>query len=208
MKIIDYNKSFDKKTITLSSYEICKRANFPVVKEDVYDHLFANDEAIVKFLIDNENNISGFGVFENYKLLLEDKDATMLYLSGMVIDPKYQGHNISTQIIRNAYEPLQTDLISLRTQNIKMAESLLHTYKNNLLSIPGDNNKNILQYLKQVEHFKDIDDEGVIKDCYYSKLYPNLDYIYDNFGIKIKSHDALGVVIEPKTKEKKLSLFK
>ena len=134
MKITDYNKELDKNTLAFSAYEICKRANFPVVEEDVYDHLFANDQAIVKLLLNNENNLSGFGVFENYELILEDKVATMLYLSGMVIDPKYQGHNISAQIIRNTYEPLQSDLISLRTQNIKMAEALLHTYQSNFFS--------------------------------------------------------------------------
>ena len=53
-----------------------------------------------------------------------------------------------------------------------------------------------------------MDEQGVIRDCYPNKLYYNLNAIQDNFGIKLQSTDALGVVIEPsKNKQKVLSLF-
>ena len=52
-----------------------------------------NDNLILKLLLNEENSLAGFGVFENYRIFLESQIITMLYLSGMVIDPKYQGKN-------------------------------------------------------------------------------------------------------------------
>ncbi len=208
MKIIDYNKTLDKKKIADSTYRICGNAEFPVEYQDVYEHLFENDNLILKLLLNEENNLAGFGVFENYRLFLESQIITMLYLSGMVIDPKYQGKNISREIIKNAYKQLQSDLISLRTQNIAMAKSLLDTFNDNLFVMPGNINDAILSCLRQASPFEDIDEYGVIRNCYPNQLYYNLNAMQDNFGIKLQSTDALGVVIEPsKNKQKVLSLF-
>ena len=209
MKIIDYDKSLDKKKFADSAYRICGNANFPVEYQDVYEHLFENDSLILKLLLNEENNLAGFGVFENYRLFLESKIITMLYLSGMVIDPRFQGKNISREIIKNAYRKIQADLISLRTQNIAMAKSLLDTFNDNLFVMPGNINDAILSCLRQASPFEDIDEYGVIRNCYPNQLYYNLNAMQDNFGIKLQSTDALGVVIEPsKNKLKLLSLFK
>ncbi len=51
--------------------------------------------------------------------------------------------------------------------------------------------------------------QGIIRDCYPNQLYYDLSAIENNFGIKLQSADALGVVIEPsKNKQKVLSCFK
>ncbi len=209
MKIIDYSKILDKKKIADSAYRICGNAEFPVEYQDVYEHLFENDDLILKLLINDENNLAGFGVFERYNLILAKDIITMLYLSGMVIDPRYQGRNISGEIIKNVYRQLQSDLISLRTQNIAMAKSLLNVFDDNLLVMPGDVNTLALDCLRQAKPFNDIDEYGVIRDCYPNQLYYDLNAIQENFGIELQSTDALGVVIEPsKNKQKVLSLFK
>ncbi len=208
MKIIDYNKTLNKKKIADSAYRICGNAEFPVEYQDVYEHLFENDHLILKLLLNDKNDLTGFGVFENYRLFLKGQIITMLYLSGMVIDPKYQGKNISREIIKNTYNQLQSDLISLRTQNIAMAKSLLDTFNDNLFVMPRNINDTIVSCLRQVTPFEDMDEYGVIRNCYPNQLYYNLKAIQDNFGIKLQSTDALGVVIEPsKNKQKVLSLF-
>lgn len=208
MKIIEYNRILDKKKIADKAYKICGNAKFPVEYQDVYEHLFENENLILKLLLNEENHLAGFGVFENYQLSFENQIITMLYLSGMVIDPTYQGKNISQEIIKKAYSQIQSDLISLRTQNIAMAKSLLKTFKSNLLALPGSANKVILSCLRQVSPFKDMDENGRIKNCYPNQLYYNLDAIKNEFGIELHTRDALGVVIEPrKNKQKVLSLF-
>ncbi len=209
MKIIDYNKNLDKNKITSAAYGVCQSANFPVTYQDVYAHLFENANLLLKLLINEEDKLVGFGVFENYQLFLENKLITMLYLSGMVIIPKYQGKNISKKIIKNAYSQLQSDLISLRTQNIAMAKSLLTTFDDNLLVIPGEISKQVITCLKQTKPFTTINKNGVIEKCYPNQLYYDLKAIKDNFNIKLQSTDALGVIIEPSQgKQKVLSCFK
>lgn len=208
MKIIDYNKTFDKEEIAKKAYSISKSANFPVNYEDVYDHLFSNDEALLLLLINGDNNISGFSVFEKYELLQDNKLISMLYLSGMVIEPNYQGNNLSQEIIKQAHKKLKTDLISLRTQNIAMAKAMLNTFRDCLLKVPGCINEQVLSYLRHIRPFVDIDQTGVVKNCYYNQLYYNLNAIKEHFGITLESHDALAVLIEPNiNKQKKKSIF-
>ena len=136
MKIIDFDRTIDKNYLAQQAHEICTRAAFPVDYQDVYNHLFEKENLILKLLINKTKSLAGFGVFE----IFEEELNTMLYLSGMVIDKKYQGYNISREIIRKAYQEVNTNLVSLRTQNIAMAKSLLTTFPNKTLEIPKDIN--------------------------------------------------------------------
>ena len=154
-------------------------------------------------MVDEQDNLSGFGVFENYKLILEDKIVTMLYLSGMVIDKKYQGKNISQEIIKSAFKQVNSDLISLRTQNIAMARSLLNLFSKILFAMPSSVNKDILKYLRKIEPFKNINEFDIIKNCYTNQLYYDLSAIKNNFNLDLTQNDALAVVMKPnKNKEK------
>lgn len=211
MKIVDYNKDMDKKVLAEEAYVVCQRANFPVEYQDVYEHLFGNDDAILKILLDSHNQLAGFGVFEKYKLELDRRMATLLYLSGMVIDKKYQGHNVSHEILKITYNQVKSDLVSLRTQNIKMAKALLGMERECLFQMPvksRDNDGYMIDALKQVEYFKTMDERGVIPNCYGNQLYENLGAIDENFGIQLGECDALAVVVEPKIENKELSLLK
>lgn len=209
MEIIDYDVFMNKKKVADIAYQICVNASFPVHYQDVYEHLFGRDDLILKLLLDDNKEISGFGVFENYKLAVEGNLITMLYLSGMVIDYKYQKMNLSKRIIKDAYEEFCSDFISLRTQNIAMAKSLLHLYSDNLFTSCKNLDFNSCQLLKMFEPFYNLNPNGIIENCYYTQLYPNLDEVRDNFGVELKEKDALAVIIEPKvSKRKELSVFK
>ena len=127
----------------------------------------------------------------------------MLYLSCMVIDKKYQGKNISQEIIKSAFKQVNSDLISLRTQNIAMVRSLLNLFSGNLLEMPSNVNKDILKYLRKIEPFKNINKFGIIKNCYTNQLYYDLSAIKNNFNLDLTKNDVLAVVIKPnKNKEK------
>lgn len=209
MKIITYEDTMNKNKIVDSAYKICNIANFPVNYQDVYDHLFGESVSNLKLLLDNDNNLSGFGVFENYDIEYKTDIIKMLYISGMVINPKYQGRNLSQQIIKDEYNNSQYDFISLRTQNIAMAKSLLNMFPDNLFNMPGDMNMVALEHLRQITPFENLNDKGFVENCYYSQLYDNLNKIKEAFGVELGKTDALGVVIEPsKNKQKKLSIFK
>ncbi len=65
MKIVDYNKDMDKKVLAEEAYGVCQRANFPVDYQDVYEHLFGNDDAILKILLDSHNQLAGLEFLKN-----------------------------------------------------------------------------------------------------------------------------------------------
>ena len=125
----------------------------------------------------------------------------MLYLSGMVISPEYQGNNISSKIIKNTYDEYNTDLVSLRTQNIRMLKSLFHTFDNKLLSIPGSINEEIIEYLRSIEPFKNIDNNGIIRNIYETQLYYDLSPMKDIYNLELNSTDAVAVLVEPSKKK-------
>ena len=197
MEIINYDNSFNKNKIVDEAFEICMNANFPVTKDDVYNHLFGSD-SILKLLVIN-GNLKGFGVFNNYELTIKDKIITMLYLSGMVIDKYYQGSNLSREIIKSTYKEIKSDLISLRTQNIAMAKSFISSIPNEIL-MPGNNE--LINDIRCVNPFKNINEKGIISNCYENQLYYDLSAINNYFNVLLNNCDALGIVIKPKVRRK------
>lgn len=67
MKILkenDLNKSRDE--MVLRSYKVCQSARFSVDYSDIYNHLYGSDGLVSSFLINDNNEIVGFGVVQNY----------------------------------------------------------------------------------------------------------------------------------------------
>ena len=127
MKIIEYDKSLDKRRIADSAYNICGNTQFPVEYQDVYNHLFEKEDLIVKLLMNKENKLAGFGVFENYRLNIENQTLTMLYLSGMVIDKKYQGKGIGTQILKEHLSTCITE--EMKKGNPEAVDEIMNLFK-------------------------------------------------------------------------------
>ena len=199
MKIIEYTKEKSRQDLTNEAFAVCKNANFPVLYEDVYNHLFAKNENIIRLVVDEQNVIKGFGVFEQYYSKIGEEILSMLYLSGMVIHKDFQGKNISQMIIKEVYQKVKTDLIALRTQNIKMATALLHLYPKSFLKMPQDSIKK--EIVQTFLPFQNINQEGIIKDCYPNQLSTSISAINKLYNKKLEAKDALAVIIEPSYKK-------
>ena len=197
MHIVNYSYEHDKDKIVSDAYKVCSYAHFLVTYDDVYAHLFGREDLILKLLVDNYFNVYGFGVFEIFNTIYKEELIRMLYLSGMVISPEYQGKNISSKIIKNTYEEYNTDLVSLRTQNIRMLKALFHSFDNKLLSIPGSINKDIIEYLRGIEPFKNIDNNGIIRNIYETQLYSDLSPMKDIYNLELNSTDSVAVLVKP-----------
>lgn len=137
---------------------------------------------------------------------------TLAYLHGMVISSEYQGKGYSKEMLNSLYKYFQTDLFGLRTQNPKMALSMLNLFKKTLLEIPvrketsKEDVNNLLTLIRLVEPYKDINDKGIIENCYYNQLYPNLEELkLINQDINLNETDALAVVVQPE-KSKRIIL--
>lgn len=216
MKILkedDLNKSRDE--IVLSSYKVCQNARFPVDYSDVYNHLYGSDGLVSSFLINDNDEIVGFGVVQNYNLEINGLSATLAYLHGMVIAKEYQGKGYSTKMLNDLYQSFQSDLFGLRTQNPKMAISMLNLFKKILIKIPTMNDQDLSQYImnkllrsiRQISPYQDIDDNGIVRNCYSNQLYSNLDELkIINPNINLKETDALAVIVQPETTTSRILL--
>ena len=216
MKILkedDLNKSRDE--IVLSSYKVCQNARFPVDYSDVYNHLYGSDGLVSSFLINDNDEIVGFGVVQNYNLEINGLSATLAYLHGMVIAKEYQGKGYSTKMLNDLYQSFQSDLFGLRTQNPKMAISMVNLFKKILIKIPTMNDQDLSQYImnkllrsiRQISPYQDIDDNGIVRNCYSNQLYSNLDELkIINPNINLKETDALAVIVQPETTTSRILL--
>ena len=211
----DLNKSIDE--IVSKSYNVCKNAKFPVDESDVYNHLYGSDGLVSSFLVNDNNEIVGFGVVQNYNLEINELSATLAYLHGMVIAKEYQGRGYSTKMLRLIYQYFQSDFFGLRTQNPKMAMSMLNLFKKILIRIPTNTGNDLPKYvmeellnlIRQIPPYQDIDDNGILRNCYPNQLYPDLDELkVINSNIDLKENDALAVIVQPETTTSRILLQK
>ena len=213
LKEKDLNKSIDE--IVSMSYNVCQNAKFPVDESDVYNHLYGSDGLVSSFLVNDNNEIVGFGVVQNYILEINELSATLAYLHGMVIAKEYQGRGYSTEMLRLIYQYFQSDFFGLRTQNPKMAMSMLNLFKKILIRIPTNTGNDLPKYvmeellnlIRQIPPYQDIDDNGILRNCYPNQLYPDLDELkVINSNIDLKENDALAVIVQPETTTSRILL--
>lgn len=211
----DLNKSIDE--IVSKSYNVCQNAKFPVDESDVYNHLYGSDGLVSSFLVNDNNEIVGFGVVQNYNLEINELSATLAYLHGMVIAKEYQGRGYSKEMLRLIYQYFQSDFFGLRTQNPKMAMSMLNLFKKILIRIPTNTGNDLPKYvmeellnlIRQIPPYQDIDDNGILRNCYPNQLYPDLDELkVINSNIDLKENDALAVIVQPETTTSRILLQK
>ena len=133
----------------------------------------------------------------------------------MVIAKEYQGKGYSTKMLNDLYQSFQSDLFGLRTQNPKMAISMLNLFKKILIKIPTINDQDLSQYImnkllrsiRQISPYQDIDDNGIVRNCYSNQLYSNLDELkIINPNINLKETDALAVIVQPETTTSRILL--
>ena len=211
----DIKKSKDE--IVAQAYSVCKNANFPVEKDDVYDHLYGSEELIQRFLINEKKEIVGFGVAQEYNIRNEEDLLTLAYLQGIVIDKRYQGKGYSVDLLKNLYDCFNSDFYGLRTQNPKMAKAMLHLFKETVLKIPttldekisSDVYRRLLELLKTIPPYENINEKGIVKECYPIQLCKDSNGLQlINPDIVIGEKDALVVVVQPKINNYKLLIKK
>lgn len=98
----------------------------PQMKTDVYHHLFQEDSLLI--VMDNdftqtEDSTGASVVAFLTSRSLDFNGKKILYLSGICVDPSYQGFGISGKLINEAYElGKYYDVMALKTQNPVMKQ--------------------------------------------------------------------------------------
>ncbi len=125
MIIKEFNNNMSKENITLQCLEVAESTSFPTDYDDVYNHLFENEDLLKLFVLGNDNLIKGFAVFDYL-----NSNYNILYLSGMVLDSCIQGTGISKELLKKGLELLKGDIITLRTRNPRMYQALVKSLPN------------------------------------------------------------------------------
>jgi len=91
-----------------SSYEL---------EQDTWGHV--SNAEFLYLVVEDQDNIISYSLFNIYQW----QRKSILYLSGSMVDPKFQGKGISSNVLKFVAARFQTDYIAARTQNPVMYSS-------------------------------------------------------------------------------------
>lgn len=187
----------DKDCVTKRCLEIENKANFPTDYQDMYEHLFENEDAEL-FVVMNENEeIYGFATCDN----VAEKSNT--YLHGIIIHPDIQGMGFSSRLIREMVKKDGNDFLTARTHNPRVYE-MMSTVAYNAdpnLVFPNVSKNEIPEEVWKIIHsysaMKNADADLVVRNAYpdekVSQKVKNRE-IYSIFE-KLNPNDAQVVVV-------------
>ncbi|MDO5555636.1 MAG: GNAT family N-acetyltransferase [Clostridia bacterium] len=108
----------NKETIALQCLDVANAAQFPTDFDDVFSHLFGNENYTICMAFDKNDQLGGFSIFAK----LEDIDT--LHLHGIVLHPRAQGQGLSSKMIQTVIENSNTTFLTAKTHNPRMFETL------------------------------------------------------------------------------------
>lgn len=172
----------------------------PVLWKDTENHIFGSE---FLFVVSNNDQVISYAVLDFWK----QETQSVLYLSGIMVHPQYQGTNVSSNTLRNALGQFNPDFIAARTQNPVMYESLARickaVYPNHLgHSIPPEV-KLIGEFTAKCKlRMKDYDPDsmvgkGIYGGCMYGKEPSSRDPLIEKWFkemVSLKRGDAMIVV--------------
>lgn len=193
------SKNFqNKKELALQSLDVANAAHFPTDFDDVFSHLFANEEYIICTAFNENNSLDGFAVFAK----LEDIDT--LYLHGIVLHPRAQGKGLSLKMIQTVVESKNATFLSAKTHNPRMFETLSKFACNPSEFYPNVDNSIIPEAIYELvrnNSFVDTADEYlIVREAYpdekISQTFRNekISYIFD----RVNTKDAQVIVVKVK----------
>ena len=190
MKIIEFDKSsMSKEDTTLQCVEVADSTLFPTNYDDVYAHLFENDDLLKLFVVGDSDKIKGFSVFDTVR-----NNYNIMYLSGLVLGREIQGKGISKLLIREGLKLLKPEIITLRTRNPRMYQALVGSTLS-YGSYPDDTVPNEIYNLAlTIPYFNGIQSNLVIKDCYNEELIQQDVSVRNPVFKLLDSRDAFGCI--------------
>ena len=108
----------NKQFVAEQCLSVANAANFPTDFDDVYSHLFGQDDYIVCLALDEEKQIGGFSVFAKLE------EINTLHLHGIVLHPRAQGHGLSTKMVKNIAKEAEMKYLTAKTHNPRVYETL------------------------------------------------------------------------------------
>lgn len=108
----------NKDDIASQCLDVANAAQFPTDFDDVFSHLFGDENYKICMAFDENDVLCGFSVFAK----LEEIDT--LHLHGIVLHPRAQGKGLSSKMIRTVIENDNPTFLTAKTHNPRMFETL------------------------------------------------------------------------------------
>lgn len=154
----------DKEDIAMQCLDVANTAQFPTDFDDVFSHLFGNEDYKICMAFDEEEMLCGFSIFAK----LEEIDT--LHLHGIVLHPRAQGNGLSSKMISTVIESENPSFLTAKTHNPRMFETLAKFACNPSSFYPNVDNSNIPEYIYELvrnnEFVSSADEYLIVRDAY------------------------------------------
>lgn len=192
------NNFQNKKEIALQCLDIANAAKFSTDFDDVFSHLFGNEDYKICMAFDENGILGGFAIFAK----LEKIDT--LHLHGIVLHPKVQGKGLSSKMIEIVLKDENSTFLTAKTHNPRMFETLTNFAYDTSSFYPNVDNKNIPELIyklvKKNEFISSADEFLVVRNAYpdekISQTVRNTK-IYNVFK-RLNTRDAQVIVVKVK----------
>lgn len=108
----------DKGGIAQKCLQVANEAKFPTDYDDVYAHLFGEENYKICLIHDENGEICGFSIFAMLK------EINTLHLHGIVLHPRAQGQGLSLKMVEKAIESESPMYLTAKTHNPRAFETL------------------------------------------------------------------------------------
>ncbi len=154
----------DKDHIARKCLEVANAAQFPTDFEDVFEHLFGNENYKICLILDEEDQIYGFSIFAKLE------EINTLHLHGIVLHPEAQGNELSLKMVETAIANESPMYLTAKTHNPRAFEALSKFALDESAYYPNANNdvipEHIYELVKQNEFVSTADRYLIVRNAY------------------------------------------
>lgn len=188
----------DKDNIVRQCLDVANAAHFPTDYDDVFSHLFGNEDYTICMAFGKDEVLDGFSIFAK----IEEIDT--LHLHGIVLHPRAQGVGLSLKMIQKVIESEEPTYLTAKTHNPRMFETLSKFACNTSEFYPHVDDiiipESIYELVRNNEFVNSADEYLIVREAYpdekISQTFRNkkITLIFE----RLNAHDAQVVVVKVK----------
>lgn len=192
------NEFRNKEDTALQCLAVANAAHFPTDYDDVFSHLFANENYTICMACNKEDQLDGFSIFAKLK------DIDTLHLHGIVLHPRAQGKGLSLKMIQSVIEKETPTFLTAKTHNPRMFETLSKFACNPSKFYPNVDSEYIPDYIYELVHNNEFvntaDEYLIVREAYpdekisQSFMNEKIKNVFDRLNTK----DAQVIVVKVK----------
>lgn len=157
----DFN---EKEQVTKRCLEIANQARFPTDYQDMYEHLFENEDAELFMIMDEKEQIYGFATCDN------NASSSNTYLHGIIIHPDVQGMGFSLRLLHEIIKKDGNKFFTARTHNPRIYEMMSKIAYDEKSIFPnrklGEIPKDVWDVVWSHSAMKDADNDLIVRNAY------------------------------------------